>query len=42
VLAVLNEGYRTADIYSEGTVKIGTKEMGRRIVEKIFRTTAYP
>jgi 3-isopropylmalate dehydrogenase len=36
VLAVLNEGYRTGDIYSEGTVKIGTKEMGLRIMEKIL------
>jgi 3-isopropylmalate dehydrogenase len=35
VLSVLQEGYRTADIYSEGTVKIGTKEMGRKVVEKI-------
>ncbi len=39
VLAVLNEGYRTADIYSEGTTKIGTKEMGRRIVEKMSAVT---
>ncbi|MBI3597888.1 MAG: 3-isopropylmalate dehydrogenase [Nitrospirae bacterium] len=36
VLSVLNEGYRTADIYSEGTRKIGTKEMGRLILEKIL------
>ncbi len=36
VLSVLKDGYRTADIYSEGTVKIGTKEMGRRVVEKIL------
>jgi len=36
VLAVLKEGYRTADIYSDGTTKIGTKEMGRRILEKIL------
>jgi 3-isopropylmalate dehydrogenase len=42
VLSVLEAGYRTADIYSdgnvpcEGTVKIGTKEMGRRILEKIL------
>jgi len=33
VLRVLNEGYRTADIYSAGTIKVGTKEMGRRIIE---------
>ncbi len=37
VLSVLNEGYRTADIFSEGTLKIGTKEMGRRILEKVAR-----
>lgn len=28
VLKVLNDGYRTADIYSEGTKKLGTTEMG--------------
>lgn len=32
---VLNEGYRTADIYEEGCRLVGTKEMGDRIVEKI-------
>lgn len=35
VTAVLDAGYRTPDIYSEGTTKIGTKEMGRRICEAI-------
>ncbi|MBS7359817.1 MAG: 3-isopropylmalate dehydrogenase [Oscillospiraceae bacterium] len=35
VSEVLDEGYRTADIYSEGTTKIGCAEMGRRIAEKI-------
>ncbi len=36
VLSVLNDGYRTADIFSEGTIKIGTKEMGKRILEKVL------
>ena len=35
VEAVLNEGYRTADIYVEGTKKVGTKEMGELIVKKL-------
>lgn len=29
---VLDEGYRSADIYSDGMKKIGTAEMGRRII----------
>lgn len=36
VEAVLDQGYRTADIWSKGTVLIGTKEMGRRITEEIY------
>ena len=35
VLKVLEGGYRTADIYSEGTKKVGTKEMGRRVIEQL-------
>ena len=35
VTEVLDAGYRTPDIYSEGTTKVGTKEMGRIITEKI-------
>ena len=35
VTEVLDAGYRTPDIYSEGTTKVGTKEMGRLISEKI-------
>ena len=31
----LQDGYRTADIYTEGTKKVGTKEMGDRIAERI-------
>ena len=32
VQAVLQAGYRTADIYSDGTTKVGTKEMGDAVV----------
>ena len=32
---VLNKGYRTADIISEGTVKVGTKEMGELVIKEI-------
>lgn len=32
VKAVLVKGLRTADIYSEGTVKVGTREMGDAVV----------
>jgi 3-isopropylmalate dehydrogenase len=35
VKAVLEEGYRTGDIMTEGKTLVGTKEMGRRIAEKI-------
>ncbi|MGN0134058.1 MAG: isocitrate/isopropylmalate family dehydrogenase, partial [Anaerotignum sp.] len=35
VTKVLDAGYRTPDIYSEGTTKVGTKEMGRLICEAI-------
>ena len=35
VTEVLDAGYRTPDIYSEGTTKVGPKEMGRIISEKI-------
>ena len=35
VTEVLDAGYRTPDIYSEGTTKVGTKEMPRIISEKI-------
>jgi 3-isopropylmalate dehydrogenase len=31
VTAVLDKGYRTADIASEGTTIVGTEEMGRLI-----------
>ncbi len=32
---VLADGFRTADIYTEGTKKVGTKEMGDEIVSRI-------
>ena len=35
VQKVLEDGYRTGDIYTEGTVKVGCKEMGRLISERI-------
>ncbi|MDO8473680.1 MAG: 3-isopropylmalate dehydrogenase [Dehalococcoidia bacterium] len=34
VLAVLEDGYRTYDIYKEGTRKVGTSEMGTLIAAK--------
>jgi 3-isopropylmalate dehydrogenase len=35
ILRVLEKGYRTKDIYSEGTTLIGTQEMGRMILEEL-------
>ncbi|UCH50803.1 MAG: 3-isopropylmalate dehydrogenase, partial [Chloroflexota bacterium] len=35
VVAVLEEGNRTYDIMDEGKTKVGTKEMGRLIAEKV-------
>ncbi|GBD44256.1 3-isopropylmalate dehydrogenase [bacterium HR40] len=32
VARVLAEGYRTPDIWSEGTIRVGTEEMGRRVL----------
>ena len=32
---VLDAGYRTSDIYSEGTNKVGTVEMGRLIIQEV-------
>src|SRR4051812_19303487 len=36
---VLSEGLRTADIWSEGTRKVGTREMGEAVVSAITKTT---
>ncbi len=35
VLAVLEQGYRTYDIMSEGRTKVGTKEMGDLIAQRV-------
>lgn len=35
VKQVLKDGYRTCDIVSEGTTLVGTKEMGRLIIDRI-------
>jgi 3-isopropylmalate dehydrogenase len=32
---VLNEGYRTYDIMDEGKTKVGTRQMGDLITEKV-------
>ncbi len=37
VISVLDEGYRTGDIASEGCKLVGTKEMGRLILEKFHK-----
>ena len=36
--AVLSQGLRTADIYAEGTQKVGTREMGDAVVKAITTT----
>ena len=41
IAAALARGLRTADIFSEGTTKVGTKEMGAAIREE-FRQLAVP
>ena len=38
VRAVLAQGLRTADIWSEGTQKVGTREMGDAVVAAIAMT----
>ena len=35
VAAVLKEGYRTTDIYSEGCIKVGTDKMGDLIAKRV-------
>ena len=39
VAAVLKEGYRTTDIYSEGCTKVGTDEMATYSQESIIYDT---
>ena len=36
---VLNEGYRTYDIMSEGCTKVGTKKMGELISDKVLKSS---
>lgn len=35
VSTVLDQGYRTADIYTEGTRKVGTREMGDAVIQAL-------
>ena len=35
IAEVLENGFRTADIYTDGLKKVGTKEMGNEIVKRI-------
>ena len=35
ILRVLEQGYRTIDIHSEGSKLVGTQEMGRLILEEL-------
>ncbi|MEW6439463.1 MAG: 3-isopropylmalate dehydrogenase [bacterium] len=42
VLRTLEAGYRTADIYTEGMVRVGTREMGDRVLDEIARSGAGP
>ena len=35
VLEVLEDGYRTGDIMSEGMTKVGTEEMTKLVLKKI-------
>jgi 3-isopropylmalate dehydrogenase len=37
ILHVLEQGYRTKDIHSEGTALVGTQEMGRLILQELGR-----
>lgn len=34
---VLDQGNRTADIYSKGTIRLGTREMGDKVVEEMMK-----
>ena len=40
IRAVLAEGFRTADIYEDGMIKIGTREMGDKIVAALAKQPA--
>jgi 3-isopropylmalate dehydrogenase len=40
ILRVLEQGYRTKDIHSEGTRLTGTREMGQRIIQELKTASA--
>jgi 3-isopropylmalate dehydrogenase len=40
IAATLDSGVRTADIFSEGARKVGTREMGAAIVAELDRLAA--
>ncbi|MBN9016527.1 MAG: 3-isopropylmalate dehydrogenase [Rhizobiales bacterium] len=40
IAGVLDKGLRTADIYTEGTTKVGTHEMGAAIIAELERLSA--
>ena len=42
VSAVLSQGLRTADIWSEGTKRVGTREMGDAVVAALSGTSITP
>lgn len=37
VVKVLEDGYRTKDIYSEGTILVGTRKMGQLVIERLSK-----
>lgn len=37
VVKVLEDGYRTKDIYSEGTRLVGTRKMGQLVIERLSK-----
>jgi 3-isopropylmalate dehydrogenase len=37
IKTVLQRGYRTADIFEDGTTKVGCREMGNIILEEIYK-----
>ncbi len=40
IAAVLEEGYRTKDIMSDGKIEIGTTAMGDKVLEKFLALLA--
>lgn len=37
VVKVLEDGYSTKDIYSEGTTLVGTRKMGQLVIERLSK-----